>query len=69
VDAAGVTVVAFTIQRDGRITNFMTERSSGYLMLDNNALRAVALTRQLPALPEAYTNPTLGVHLNFDYTR
>jgi TonB family protein len=69
VDAAGVTVVAFTIQRDGRLTNFMTERSSGYLMLDNNALRAVALTRQLPALPEGYTNPTLGVHLNFDYTR
>jgi TonB family protein len=69
VDAVGETVVMFTIQRDGRITNFMTERSSGFLVLDNNALRAVAVTRELPPLPEAFTNPTLPVHLTFQYTR
>jgi TonB family protein len=69
VDATGETVVVFTIQRDGRITNFMTERSSGFQALDLNAVRALAYTRQLPALPEAFPNPTLTVHLNFQYTR
>ena len=46
VDAVGETIVTFTIQRDGRLTNFTTERSSGYPGLDLNALRAVAYTRQ-----------------------
>jgi TonB family protein len=69
VDAVGETVVVFTIQRDGRITNFMTERSSGFQALDLNAVRALAYTRQLPELPEAFPNPTLTVHLNFQYTR
>ena len=69
VDAVGETVVVFTIQRDGRLTNFMTERSSGYPALDLNALRAVATTRQLPALPDAFPNPSLTVHLNFQYKR
>ena len=69
VDATGETVVVFTIQRDGRITNFMTERSSGFQALDLNAVRALAYTRQLPALPDAFPNPTLTVHLNFQYSR
>jgi TonB family protein len=69
VDAAGETVVGFTIQRDGRITNAVTERSSGYANLDLNAVRALVLTRQLPALPDAYTNPSLTMHLHFEYLR
>lgn len=69
VDAVGETVVMFTIQRDGRLANPMTERSSGYTVLDINALRAVVLTRQLPALPDAFPNPTLPVHLSFEYKR
>ena len=69
VDAVGETVVKFTIQRDGRITNFMTEQSSGYLALDLSALRAVAMTRQLPALPDAFSNPSLTLHLTFQYKR
>lgn len=68
VDASGETVVVFTIQRDGRITNYMTERSSGFQVLDLNAVRALAYTR-LPGLPDAFPNPTLTVHLNFQYTR
>jgi hypothetical protein len=31
-------------------------------------MRAMQLV-QLPPLPAAYTNPTLGVHLRFDYQR
>jgi hypothetical protein len=34
-----------------------------------NAQRAVTLTKQLPPLPEAFPNPTLTVHLNFEYQR
>jgi outer membrane biosynthesis protein TonB len=47
----------------------MVEQSSGYSALDLNALRAVVITRQLPALPDAFPNPTLPVHLNFQYIR
>ena len=69
VDAVGDTVVMFTILRDGRIVEPRTERSSGYSALDLNAVRAVVYTRQLPALPDAFPNPSLPVHLNFQYLR
>jgi TonB family protein len=69
VDAVGETIVMFTILRDGRIVEPRTERSSGYSALDLNAVRALVYTRQLPALPDAYPNPSLTVHLNFQYTR
>ena len=29
----------------------------------------VILTKQLPALPDSFPNPTLTVHLNFQYQR
>jgi len=61
--------VKFIIQRDGTITGAEVERSSGYTTLDIAALRAVVGTRQLMPLPGAYPNASLGVHLNFEYTR
>jgi outer membrane biosynthesis protein TonB len=45
------------------------ERSSGAQALDYYSQRALALTRQLPPLPAAYTGDRLTVHLNFGYTR
>jgi TonB family protein len=68
-EVSGNTVVKFTIQRDGRLTDVAVEKSSGYTALDLMAQRAVLMTVQLPPLPAAYTNSTLGVHLNFEYTR
>ncbi len=68
-DVSGQTIVRFTIQRDGRITDAALEKSSGYTALDLNAQRAVMITRQLPPLPSAFPNPTLTVHLNFQYQR
>jgi len=65
----GATVVKFTIQRDGTLSDIESERSSGYSSLDLNARRAVQITRQLPPLPAAFPNPTLTVHLNFQYQR
>jgi TonB family protein len=65
--ASGQTLVKFTIQRDGKLTNVELERSSGTTPLDLAAMRAVITTRTLPPLPDAYPNPTLPVHLNFEY--
>ena len=65
----GETMMKFAVQRDGRITNLEVERSSGYIALDNAAQRALLATGQLPALPAAYTEPQLVVHLIFQYKR
>jgi protein TonB len=64
---SGQTLVKFTIQRDGTLTNAEIERPSGTSTLDLAALRAILSTRTLPPLPEAFPNPTLTVHLNFQY--
>jgi TonB family protein len=64
----GSTTVKFTISRDGTIQATQVERPSGFIALDNSALRAVQITR-LPPLPAAFQNPTLTVHMRFDYQR
>ena len=64
---SGLVVVKFTIQRSGAITNPSVDRSSGASPLDLAALRAVAMTRTLPPLPDRFPNPTLGVNLTFEY--
>ena len=68
-EASGRVVVRFVIQRDGSLTDVIVERTSGFSALDIGAQRAVAVTRQLPPLPAAFPNPTLTVHLNFEYQR
>ena len=69
VDFPGVAFVKFTIQRDGRLTDIQLTKSSNFAALDLNAQRAVIGTRQLPPLPAEFTNPTLTVNLQFEYTR
>jgi TonB family protein len=66
-EVGGDVMVRFTISRNGSISDVQLEKSSGYIALDLNAQRAVTLTRQLPPLPADYPNPTLGVHLSFQY--
>jgi TonB family protein len=68
-EVAGEVIVVYTIQRDGTIANPQVEKTSNYTALDINALRAVVGTRQLTPLPAMFPNPTLTVHLNFQYTR
>ena len=65
--ARGLTFIKFTIQRDGRLTDYIIEKPSGSTALDLAALRAVAVTKTLPPLPNEYSNPTLVVHLSFEY--
>jgi TonB family protein len=68
-EVAGETIVKYTILRDGTIKDPEVEKTSGYTALDINALRAVVGARQLTPLPAAFPNPSLTVHLNFQYTR
>lgn len=68
-DVAGTTVMKFTIERDGRLTAIEREKSSGQPVLDLMSERALLLTGQLPPLPAAYTQPTLTVHMTFEYIR
>ena len=65
--ATGNVMVKFTILRDGTLKDAIIETSSGNPLLDNAALRAVLMTRQLNPLPSPFPNPTLPVHLNFQY--
>lgn len=65
----GVSVVRFTIQRDGAVGGVAVDHSSGYLALDMSAQRAILLTSQLPPLPGAFTEPSLTVRLTFEYRR
>jgi TonB family protein len=61
-------MVKFTILRSGTITDVELERKSGYPMLDIAAQRALYLTsKQLPPLPDAFTESHLTVHLLFEY--
>lgn len=66
--AVGRTHMRFVIQKDGRIVDVTVQRSSGVQVLDYFAQRALLLTK-LPPLPAAYGEPTLAVHLYFDYQR
>jgi TonB family protein len=58
----------FTITRGGTIERVQVERPSGFLALDLAAQRALLLTR-LPELPAQFPNPTLTVHMRFEYSR
>jgi periplasmic protein TonB len=64
----GSTTVKFTIARDGTIQAAQVEGPSGFIALDSAALRAVQISRLAP-LPAAFQNPTLTVHMRFDYQR
>ena len=63
----GSAVVTFTIRRDGTVDGVLVRRSSGFYALDNAALRAMARSQQLPPLPAQFTNPTLTLHVTFEY--
>jgi len=65
----GQVTVKFTVQRDGTLTDAQVEKTSGFTALDMNAHRAVLATRQVPSLPAQFPNPTLTVHLRFEYQR
>ncbi|SRR5229473_6147845 len=64
----GSNVMAFTIRRDGSITNPVVEQGANQF-LNLASQRALAMTKQLPPLPAAFTPDHLTVHLVFQYKR
>lgn len=68
-EVVGTNVVKFTIQRDGTIRDVVLEKSSGFQNLDLSSQRALLVTKTLNPLPAEFPNPTLTVHLNFQYQR
>ncbi len=59
------TVVYFTIDKYGKITNPEIRKSSGSGVFDRAALRAVIESSPLPSLPFGYRGSFLGVQLTF----
>ena len=66
--ARGTTVMRFVIDRQGMLSEISVARSSNNFLLDQAATRALTLTK-LPPLPREYTNPTLTVNLEFNFTQ
>lgn len=64
----GTTIMVFEIQKDGRIAKLEKEQSSGSLMLDLEAKRAIEDSKFQP-LPPEYPFSTLRIHLKFPYVR
>lgn len=66
----GTIIMRFTITRTGRIApeSIRLERSSGFAVHELAAQRALLQTMLAP-LPAAYPNPTLGIHMTFEYSR
>jgi TonB family protein len=65
----GTTVLTFKVLRDGSLTEVAVERPSGNPTLDFIAARALRLTQKIPPLPAEYPNPSLTVHMTFEYQR
>jgi TonB family protein len=63
----GASVITFTIRRDGLVDSVLVRKSSGFYALDNAAMRAVARSERLAALPREFPNASLTVHLTFEY--
>lgn len=62
LDAEGA--VAFSILRDGSFTDLTVESSSGYSEFDQGALESVQAAAPFPALPAAFPEPFLKIHLS-----
>ena len=64
----GRRLVKFTIQRDGSLTNVELERSSGtHAARPRGAARRARPRGRCRRCPRPFPNPTLTVHLNFEY--
>ena len=60
-----IAILAFRIDRNGRIYNIVVERSSGDAAFDQSAVTAVSLASPFAPLPGDYDGEYLGVHVPF----
>ena len=59
--------VGFKVDRGGRIFDIAVETSSGNLLFDQAAQRAVVMSNPLPPLPNGFKKSHLGVSFSFSY--
>jgi periplasmic protein TonB len=65
VRAASLSTVGFSIQKNGLITNVTLTKSSGNLLIDQAALRAIRAAGQFPPLPAQYAQGQLDINFEF----
>jgi TonB family protein len=65
--AEGRAVVVFEIGRDGAISRPEVENSSGDVLYDQAALRAITDANPFPPLPAEFKQPVLKIHLGFNF--
>lgn len=58
-------IVYFEVDKNGLISNIRIEEDSGDEIYNESTIRAVALTKKLPPLPEEFSDDYLKVHLEF----
>ncbi|MEO0263096.1 MAG: energy transducer TonB [candidate division WOR-3 bacterium] len=58
--------IYFVILKDGMLQDIRIEKTSGDLIFDQSALRAVILTKRVPPLPEEMNMEFLKVYLEFE---
>ena len=64
----GTAQIAFTIHRDGTITNVVAEQGANPILVLASQ-RAIVTTQRVGPLPAAFTGDHLTVHLGFQYQR
>ena len=57
--------VSFSILKTGQIANFTKTKSSGNLLVDNAAERAIRAAVPFPALPQEYVQGQLDLYFEF----
>lgn len=58
-------IVYFEVDENGLISNIRIEVDSGDEIYNESTIRAVAITKKLPPLPEEFSDDYLKVHLEF----
>jgi outer membrane biosynthesis protein TonB len=61
----GTVVMKFTVQRDGAVTDVSVEKPGSFLL--NMASQRPFNNLRVPPLPSEYKEPTLIIHLTFEY--
>ena len=66
---SGLLLLAITIGPDGRLLGTYVDRSAGYPLLDQAAIRAVRAAAPFAPLPKAWHLEKLHIKATFDYVR
>lgn len=60
-----ISMISFTILKDGSVRNIKVKRSSGITNFDKSAIQAVEQAQPLPPLPPSYKHEQLVVNVEF----